>query len=85
MSFDICPMNSRQGFGANLVTALMVTVASRFGLPVSTTHVSVGSLFGLGVATRGLVRSTASRVLLAWLVTVPAAGLAAGLVYQIVS
>jgi PiT family inorganic phosphate transporter len=34
---------------ANLVTAVLVTMASRFGLPVSTTHVSISSLFGMGI------------------------------------
>src|SRR6202030_756448 len=49
MSKKITRMNPGQGFTANLVTALLVAGASRLGLPVSTTHVSVGALFGIGV------------------------------------
>ena len=51
LSRKITPMNHSQGLTANLVTSLVVIGASRFGLPVSTTHVSCGSLFGLGAIT----------------------------------
>ena len=42
-------MNDGQALCANLVTAFMVFFASRFGLPVSTTHVSVGAITGVGI------------------------------------
>ncbi len=49
MSRRITRMSPGQGFAANLVTSLLVAGTARLGLPVSTTHVSVGSLFGIGV------------------------------------
>ncbi len=78
LSQRITSMNHGQGFTANLVTSCLVTTASTFGLPVSTTHVSCGSLFGLGAVSRtarwGVIRTIA----LSWLATLPlAAGLAA--------
>lgn len=80
MSHGITPMNDGQAFTANLTTACLVLVASRYGLPVSTTHVSVGALFGIG-ATAGSARGkTVAAILLAWVVILPAAALlAAGL------
>ena len=48
MSKKITGMSEAQGFTGNIVTALLVLFASKFGLGVSTTHVSVGSLFGIG-------------------------------------
>lgn len=80
MSHEITPMNPGQGLTANLVTAALVIVASRFSLPVSTTHVSVGALGGLGVATGGIQRKTVERILLAWVVTLPAAFAVAAMV-----
>ena len=78
MSDRIVQMNHGQGFTANLVTAFLVTVASRFGVPVSTTHVSCGSLFGLGAVTGTARWRMILGITLAWLVTLPAAaGLAA--------
>jgi PiT family inorganic phosphate transporter len=47
MSYRITGMNHGQGFTANLVTAFLVIFASKWGVPVSTTHVSCGSLLGL--------------------------------------
>jgi PiT family inorganic phosphate transporter len=79
MSKKITTMNPGQGFTANLVTSLLVGVASGLGLPVSTTHVSVGSLFGIGVVNRTARARTVLSILLAWVTTVPlAAALAAG-------
>jgi PiT family inorganic phosphate transporter len=75
MSHRVTDMNAGQGFTANLVTAVLVIVASRFGMPVSTTHVSCGSLFGIGAVTRQAHWGTIGRIALAWLITLPLAGL----------
>ena len=85
MSKRITTMNHGQGFTANLVTGLIVIGASRMGLPVSTTHVSCGSLFGIGTVTGGARKKTIAGILLAWVVTLPLAGALAALVYFIVS
>ncbi len=73
MGHEITTMNDGQGFSANLVTAGLVLIASRFGLPVSTTHVSVGSLFGIGAATGGGKKKSILMILAAWLLTLPLA------------
>ena len=84
MSDRIVDLNHGQGFTANLVTAFLVMVASRFGVPVSTTHVSCGSLFGLGAVT-GTGRWRMIRtILLAWVVTLPMAAFwAAGVAFLV--
>ena len=73
MAERITPMNHGQGFTANLVTGLLVTLASRFGLPVSTTHVSCGALFGVGFVNRKANVGVIRNILLSWLVTLPLA------------
>jgi inorganic phosphate transporter, PiT family len=79
MSQKITPMNDGQGLTANLVTAALVLLASPAGMPVSTTHVSVGALFGIGAATGGGQKKATLQILLAWLVTLPMAALLAAL------
>ncbi len=85
MSNKITTMNHGQGFTANVVTGLIVIGASRFGLPVSTTHVSCGSLFGLGAATGGAKRGTIIRILLSWVATLPLAAALGALIYLLLS
>jgi len=71
MSKEITSMNGAQGFTGNVVTAFLVLFASHFGLGVSTTHVSVGSLFGIG-AMSGTARWGKIRdIILAWVLTLP--------------
>ncbi len=83
MSRNITRMNAGQGLTANLVTALMVAGASRFGLPLSTTHVAVGSLFGIGVV-RGTARwKMVLTIVLAWVTTLPCAAALAAAVYAL--
>ncbi|MBI2928686.1 MAG: inorganic phosphate transporter [Verrucomicrobia bacterium] len=84
MSHRITGMNPGQGFAANLSTAALVITASLHGLPVSTTHVSVGSLLGMGIATRQAKWKSVLGVLAAWLVTLPCAALLAALAYWLV-
>lgn len=71
MSLKISNISPVQGTTANLVTAALVLAASRFSLPVSTTHVSVGSIIGSGAAAGSLDPSTIRNVLLSWVVTLP--------------
>lgn len=75
LAHKITGMNPGQGFAANLATALLVTTASIHGLPVSTTHVSVGALLGIGITTRQAKWRTVVPVLAAWVVTLPLSAL----------
>ncbi|MBT6154884.1 MAG: inorganic phosphate transporter [Planctomycetaceae bacterium] len=83
MSHRITKMNAGQGFTANLVTAITVIFASGWGLPVSTTHVSCGSLFGLGTITGQAEWRGIAKILLAWVITLPVAATIAGLSFRL--
>ena len=67
------------------ITGILVILASRFGLPVSTTHVSVGSLFGIGLITRKGNVSVASEIILSWILTLPIAAILSGGIYWILN
>ena len=84
MSHKITAMNHGQGFSANLTTSLLVTTASLFGLPVSTTHVSCGALFGIGLISRQLDFSVVRNIVFSWVLTLPFAAVIGALVYSIV-
>ncbi len=74
-------MTPGQGFAANLVTAILVTTASFHSMPVSTTHVSVGSLLGMGATTKQAKWRKVFEILLAWITTVPCGALIAATAY----
>jgi inorganic phosphate transporter, PiT family len=80
MSHKITGMNPGQGFAANLSTAALVTTASFHGLPVSTTHVSVGSLLGIGIVTGQTKWKPVLGVLASWVITLPCAALLSAMV-----
>ena len=73
LSHRVTAMNPGQGFTANLVTSTIVILASKLGLPVSTTHVSCGALFGIGTVTRQAHWNIIVGILLAWITTLPLA------------
>lgn len=74
ISYQITEMNDGQGLSANLVTSLVVIGASQLGVPVSTTHVSCGSLFGIGAVTKKAHWGSILKIVLAWFITLPVAG-----------
>lgn len=61
-----------------------MTGSSYNGLPVSTTHVSVGSLLGRGIVTRQTKWGPVSKVLLSWVITLPCGAAWAALMYWLV-
>jgi inorganic phosphate transporter, PiT family len=84
MSHKITGMNPGQGFAANLSTALLVTTASFNGLPVSTTHVSVGSLLGMGIVTHQAKWKPIFGIVASWVITLPCGALLAALAYVLI-
>lgn len=83
MSHKITAMNHGQGFAANVATGILVISASIFGLPVSTTHVSVGALFGMGVVTQQANPRVMLSIVLSWVITLPCAAILAGATYAL--
>ena len=73
MSKKITEMNHGQGFSANFGASILVILASVFGLPVSTTHVAVGSLFGIGLTTGKANPRVMMGIVLSWIITLPCA------------
>jgi PiT family inorganic phosphate transporter len=71
------------GFCAETSGALVIFLASRFGIPVSTTHTITGSIVGVGMAHRlSAVRwGIAGRIVWAWVLTIPAAAIMAAVSY----
>jgi PiT family inorganic phosphate transporter len=84
MSRRITPLNHGQGFAANLSTGVLVMLASTHGLPVSTTHVSVGSIFGIGLTARTANVPVMRAIVLSWLLTLPCGAVLGGLVYWMI-
>jgi len=85
MSQRITAMNHGQGFTANVITGLIVIGASQLGLPVSTTHVSCGSLFGIGTVTRQAHWGMITKILAAWVITLPAGALLGAISYAVIT
>lgn len=83
LSEKVTPMTSQEGFAANLTTSVLVTIASRFGMPVSTTHVSSGAIFGIGLRHgKGTIKwKTVLEMIFAWIITLPVAALLAYLIF----
>jgi PiT family inorganic phosphate transporter len=83
MSHEITPMNDGQALMANLVSAFYVIAASKYGLPVSTTHVTVGAITGVGLV-RGTARLDVIRnILISWVATLPIAAMIAAASYLV--
>jgi PiT family inorganic phosphate transporter len=70
-----------QGFCAETGRAATLLVATWLGIPVSTTHTITGAIVGVGAARRvSAVRwNVGSNIVVAWIITMPAAALVAAL------
>ncbi len=70
---QITELTPSRGFCATLAAAATVVMASRTGLPVSTTHIAVGAVIGVGLA-RGVGAidlRVIGRIVISWVVTLP--------------
>ena len=85
MGSKLTKLNHHSGFCASGAGSIVVFGASALGIPVSTTHVITGAVVGTGAARRAsAVRwSVASRVIVAWFITIPASAAVGALFYEI--
>ena len=83
MGTGLTRLNHHSGFCASTAGSIVVFGASAMGIPVSTTHAITGSVVGTGAARRAsAVRwGVASRVVIAWFITIPASAFVGALFY----
>lgn len=75
MGKGIVDIDGPQGLAADGSSAAIILTSSHFGMALSTTHVATGSIIGSGLGRRAKVSwSTAGRMIIAWIITLPAAG-----------
>ena len=83
---DLVAINFSKGFAIELGSTLSVVLASVVGMPVSSTHCQIGSIVAVGIAETGLASvewSVFGKIVVSWLVTVPLAAVAAGVLVLI--
>ena len=81
----ITELTPTRGYCATLAAATTVVLASKTGLPVSTTHIAVGAVMGVGLA-RGigaLDLRVIGNIVVSWIVTLPAGAILAAIIFFI--
>lgn len=79
----ITALTPTSGFCATVAAALTVVIASRTAMPVSTTHIAVGAVMGVGMARviAAIDLRVIASIFASWIVTLPAGGILAALIF----
>jgi PiT family inorganic phosphate transporter len=85
MGLKVVELRPIDGFAAETAAATVIEVASRLGIPVSTTHVISTAIMGVGATKRAsAVRwGIAGRIVAAWVVTVPVCVILGWVIYEV--
>jgi PiT family inorganic phosphate transporter len=84
---DFVKLQPVHGFCVETASATVIMGAAAFGMPTSTTHVITSTILGVGLSKRitAVNWKVAQRILVAWILTIPASALVAYLIYQVLS
>lgn len=80
---NLAAMHPASGFTAELAAAMVVMLASVMGLPVSSTHILVGAVLGIGMVNSNANWKLMKPIAMAWVITLPVAGIVAGIALTI--
>ena len=78
---NLTKMHPASGFSAELSAAAVVMLASLLGLPVSSTHILIGAVLGIGLVNRQTNWGLMKPIALAWVITLPAAAILSALAF----
>ena len=83
MGMKLTKLKPVHGFAAETAGAVTIFFATHLGIPISTTHTIAGSIIGVGATTNlaGIKWSIASRIVLAWFLTIPFSALVSALIF----
>ena len=82
---NLTKMHPASGFSAELAAAGVVLMASMFGIPVSSTHILIGAVLGIGLVNHEANWGLMKPIALAWVITLPAAGILASITFLALS
>jgi PiT family inorganic phosphate transporter len=73
MGFSLGALQPVHGFAAEMAAGTVIEVATRFGVPINTTHAITGAILGVGTARRpkGVRWAIAGRIVAGWVLTIP--------------
>lgn len=78
---NLTEIHPASGFAAELAAATVVMLASTFGLPVSSTHILIGAVLGIGMVNRQTNWALMKPIALAWIITLPAAAILSSIAF----
>ena len=86
MGMKLTKLKPVHGFCAELAGSCSILFATSLGIPISTTHAIAGSIIGVGSvqSLAGIKWDTASRIVLAWILTIPAAAIVSALLFWLI-
>ncbi|CAM4337256.1 inorganic phosphate transporter [Kerstersia similis] len=82
---NLTKMHPASGFSAELAAAAVVMMASLMGLPVSSTHILIGAVLGIGLANRQTNWGLMKPIAMAWVITLPAAAILSSIIFVILN
>jgi len=87
LGHDFVKLQPVHGFCVETASAGVILGASALGMPTSTTHVITSTILGVGLSKRltAVNWKVAYRILIAWVLTIPASALVAYLTYQVLN
>lgn len=80
---NLTQIHPASGFSAELSAAAVVMVASALGIPVSSTHILVGAVLGIGLVNRAANWGLMRPIALAWVITLPASALLSAIAFLV--
>lgn len=82
---NLTEMHPASGFSAELAAAGVTMGASAFGIPVSSTHILIGAVMGIGLVNHQANWDLMKPIALAWVITIPAAAIISSVTYLVLS
>lgn len=71
------------GFSAELGATVVILLATKLGIPVSSTHILIGAVLGIGVLNKDANWALMKPIALAWVITIPASAVASGIIFYV--